>query len=99
MLATMFLQGTKLEAVAYGDQTISFNSLLGLGEAFDFLRIDFAPTYVDLALHFSVYVLTTMSFYRHKLWLMHHRELCGLLSFLVPLWKSRMYTIRMSPFL
>jgi hypothetical protein len=43
----MFLQGTKLEAVAYGDRTISFNSLLGLGEAYDFMRVGYAPTYVD----------------------------------------------------
>ena len=43
----MFLQGTKMEVVAYGDQTMRFNSLLGLGEAYDFMRVGFAPTYVD----------------------------------------------------
>ena len=43
----MFLQGTKMEAVAYGDQTMRFNNLLGLGEAYDFMRVGFAPTYVD----------------------------------------------------
>ena len=48
---------------------------------------------------FSIYVPTIMSFYLYKLWLMHHRELSILLSVLVPLWKSRMSTIRMSPFL
>ena len=36
-----------MEAVAYGDQTMRFNSLLGLGEAYDFMRVGFAPTYVD----------------------------------------------------
>ena len=67
----MFLQGTKMEVVAYGDQTMRFNSLLGLGEAYDFMRIGFAPTYVDRLRYISVYVLTTMSFYLHKLWLIH----------------------------
>ena len=43
----MFLQGTKMEAVAYDDQIMRFNNLLGLGEAYDFMRVGFAPTYVD----------------------------------------------------
>ena len=36
-----------MELVAYGDQTMRFNSLLGLGEAYDLMRIGFVPTYVD----------------------------------------------------
>jgi len=36
-----------MEAVAYGDQTMRFNSLLGLGEAYDFMRVGFVPTYID----------------------------------------------------
>ena len=28
-----------MEVVAYGDQTMRFNSLLGLGEAYDFMRV------------------------------------------------------------
>jgi hypothetical protein len=43
----MFLQGTKIEAVPYDDKTMRFNSLLGLGEAYDFMRVGFVPTYVD----------------------------------------------------
>jgi hypothetical protein len=35
------------EAVAYDDETMRFNSLLGLGEAYDFMRVGFAPTYID----------------------------------------------------
>ena len=36
-----------MEVVAYGDQTMRFNSLLGLGEAYDFMRVGFVPTYID----------------------------------------------------
>jgi hypothetical protein len=36
-----------MEAIAYGDQTMRFNSLLGLGEAYNFMRVGFVPTYVD----------------------------------------------------
>jgi hypothetical protein len=36
-----------MEAVANGDQTMMFNSLLGLGDAYDFMRVGFVPTYVD----------------------------------------------------
>jgi hypothetical protein len=36
-----------MEVVAYGDQIMRFNSLLSLGEAYDFMRVDFSPTYVD----------------------------------------------------
>ena len=43
----MFLQGTKMEAVAYDDQIMRFNNLLGLGEAYDFMRVGFVPTYID----------------------------------------------------
>jgi hypothetical protein len=43
----MFLQGTKIEAVPYDDQTMRFNNLLGLGEAYDFMRVGFVLTYVD----------------------------------------------------
>ena len=36
-----------MEVVAYGDQTMRFNSLLGLEEAYHFMRVGFVPTYVD----------------------------------------------------
>jgi hypothetical protein len=37
----------KWKAVAYGDQTMMFNSLLGRAEAYGFMIVGFAPTYVD----------------------------------------------------
>ena len=43
----MFLQGTKMEAVAYGDQTMGFDRLLHVGECYDFMRVGFVPTYID----------------------------------------------------
>jgi hypothetical protein len=43
----MFLQETKIKVVAYDDQTMRFNSLLDLGEAYDFMRVGFAATSVD----------------------------------------------------
>lgn len=47
MLATMFVQGTKMEAVACGDHHMMFNSVLIEGETYDFLGVYFTPTYVD----------------------------------------------------
>jgi hypothetical protein len=63
------------------------------------MKVGFAPNYVDRLRYIFRLCADYYSFYLHKLWLMDHRELSGLLSVLVPLWKSRMYTIRMSPFL
>jgi hypothetical protein len=40
-----------MEVVAYGDQTMRFNNLLGPGEAYDFMRVSFAPTYAN-SLHY-----------------------------------------------
>ena len=40
------LTGTKMEAVAYGDQTMRFDRLLRVGECYDFMRVGFVPTYV-----------------------------------------------------
>ena len=45
-LDLIFLQGTKIEAVAYGDQTMRFDSLLRVGECYDFMRVGFTPTHV-----------------------------------------------------
>ncbi|XP_066356052.1 uncharacterized protein [Miscanthus floridulus] len=39
-------KGTKMEAVAYGNQTMRFDHLLRIGECYDFMRVDFAPTHV-----------------------------------------------------
>ncbi|CAL4935555.1 unnamed protein product [Urochloa decumbens] len=38
-------QGTKMEAVAYGEQNMRFNNLLHEGQVYDFMRVGFAPTY------------------------------------------------------
>ncbi|CAD6222792.1 unnamed protein product [Miscanthus lutarioriparius] len=46
LLDLIFLQGTKMEAVAYGDQTMRFDRLLRVGECYDFMRVGFAPTHV-----------------------------------------------------
>ena len=46
LLDLIFLQGTKMEAVAYGDQTMRFDCLLRVGECYDFMRVGFAPTHV-----------------------------------------------------
>ncbi|XP_066331740.1 uncharacterized protein [Miscanthus floridulus] len=39
-------QGTKMEVVAYGDETMRFDRLLRVGECYDFMRVGFAPTHV-----------------------------------------------------
>ena len=46
LLDLIFLQGTKMEAVAYGDQTMRFDRLLRVEECYDFMRVGFAPTHV-----------------------------------------------------
>ena len=45
LLDLIFLQGTKMEAVAYGDQTMRFDRLLRVGECYDFMRVGFVPTH------------------------------------------------------
>jgi len=46
LLDLIFLRGTKMEAVEYGDQTMRFDRLLRVGECYDFMRVGFAPTRV-----------------------------------------------------
>jgi len=56
-LAITFLYGTKMEAVAYDDQTMRFDGLLVQGQEYDvFIRVGFLPTWVDdMRYMFSLY--------------------------------------------
>jgi hypothetical protein len=56
-----------MEAIAYRDRTMRCNNLLGLGEAYDFMRVGLRLLMLITCATFSVYVLTTMSLYLHKL--------------------------------
>lgn len=47
----MFLQGTKMEAIASGYQTWRFNRLLALGEVYEIMGVGFAPTFADSLRH------------------------------------------------
>ena len=94
-----FFQGTKMEAVAYDDQTMRFDSLLIQGQEYVFFSIGFVPTWEDdmrymFRLHSDYYVYLSTHYGKCTIEYSWDSPVSSYL-----LWHSRMFIIWMSSYL